>query len=117
MDKLSYALGLGIGTQLAQLGAKDLNLADFMEAVKDMLEGNESKVEQQEAQKLVSEFFQKQEEREMERAARLERARRRQERSILPKTARIRRSSRLLQDFSMRCLCRAAASSQRPLTQ
>lgn len=67
MDKLSYALGLGIGTQLAQLGANDINLSDFMEAVKDMLEGNEAKVSQQDAQKLVNEFFQKQEECEMER--------------------------------------------------
>ena len=67
MDKLSYALGMGIGTQLAQLGAKDINLNDFMAAVKDMLEGAESRVSQQDAQKLVNDFFQKQEEREMQR--------------------------------------------------
>ena len=29
MDKLSYALGLGIGRQLAQMGAKDMNIDDF----------------------------------------------------------------------------------------
>lgn len=62
MDKLSYALGLGIGTQLAQLGAQDINLGDFMLAVKDMLEGKKSQVPHSEAQKLVNEFFQKQEE-------------------------------------------------------
>lgn len=67
MDKLSYALGMGIGTQLSQLGAKDLNLGDFMMAVSDMLEGKEAQVSQQDAQKLVNDFFQKQEEREMER--------------------------------------------------
>lgn len=67
MDKLSYALGMGIGTQLAQLGAKDINLNDFMAAVKDMLEGAESRVSQQDAQKLVNDFFQKQEERERQR--------------------------------------------------
>ena len=67
MDKLSYALGMGIGTQLSQLGAKDLNLADFMMAVSDMLEGKESQVSQQDAQKLVNDFFQKQEQREIER--------------------------------------------------
>lgn len=67
MDKLSYALGMGIGTQLSQLGAKDINLADFMMAVSDMLEGKEAQVSQQDAQKLVNDFFQKQEEREMER--------------------------------------------------
>lgn len=67
MDKLSYALGLGIGTQLKQLGAQDIKVEDFMEAVKDMLAGNPSKLANDEAQKLVNDFFQKQEEREMER--------------------------------------------------
>lgn len=67
MDKLSYALGMGIGTQLCQLGAQDINLDDFMTAVKDMLEGKEARVSQQDAQKLVNEFFQKQEQREIER--------------------------------------------------
>lgn len=67
MDKLSYALGMGIGTQLSQLGAQDLNLADFMMAVKDMLDGKQPQVSQQDAQKLVNDFFQKQEQREMER--------------------------------------------------
>ncbi len=67
MDKLSYSLGMGIGTQLAQLGAQDINLNDFMAAVKDMLDGKEPQVSQQDAQKLVNEFFQKQEEREIAR--------------------------------------------------
>lgn len=67
MDKLSYALGMGIGTQLSQLGAQDINLDDFMLAVKDMLAGKEAQVSQQDAQKLVNEFFQKQEQREIER--------------------------------------------------
>ena len=67
MDKLSYALGMGIGTQLAQLGAKDINLNDFMAAIKDMLDGTEPRVSQQDAQKLLNDFFQKQEEREMAR--------------------------------------------------
>lgn len=29
MDKLSYALGLGIGRQLSQMGAEDLNIDDL----------------------------------------------------------------------------------------
>ena len=33
MDKLSYALGLGIGHQLAQMGASDLNIDDFASAI------------------------------------------------------------------------------------
>ena len=67
MDKLSYALGLGIGTQLAQLGAKDINLDDFKMAVEDMLAGKTSRLPQDEAQKIVNEFFSRQEEKEMER--------------------------------------------------
>ena len=29
MDKLSYALGLGIGQQLSQMGANDISAEDF----------------------------------------------------------------------------------------
>ena len=39
MDKVSYALGLGIGSQLADMGARDLNIDDFASAIKDMLNG------------------------------------------------------------------------------
>lgn len=62
MDKLSYALGLGIGRQLAQMGATSLSIDDFAMAIKDVLAGAELKVSDQEAQTLVQEFFRKQEE-------------------------------------------------------
>lgn len=62
MDKLSYALGIGIGTQLAQMGARDLNIDDFALAIKDVIAGENLKVNNDEAQTLVQEFFQKQEE-------------------------------------------------------
>ena len=62
MDKLSYALGLGIGRQLAQMGATDLNVDDFAAAIKDVLAGSELKVADSEAQALVQDFFRKQEE-------------------------------------------------------
>ncbi|MBR6120817.1 MAG: FKBP-type peptidyl-prolyl cis-trans isomerase [Prevotella sp.] len=61
MDKLSYALGLGIGQQLAQMGAKDLNVDDFAQSIRDVLEGHELKVSHREAQQIVQEYFQKQE--------------------------------------------------------
>ena len=57
MNKLSYALGLGIGRQLAQMGAEDLNIDDFSQAIKDILTGKEPQVSDQEAQKLVTTFF------------------------------------------------------------
>lgn len=62
MDKLSYALGLGIGRQLAQMGASELNIDDFADAIKDVIAGNKLKVSNSDAQKIVQEYFAKQEE-------------------------------------------------------
>ena len=62
MDKVSYALGLGIGQQLAQMGASELNIDDFAQAIKDVISGSELKVQHRDAQKIVQEYFQKQEE-------------------------------------------------------
>ncbi len=62
MDKLSYALGLGIGQQLRQMGLKDvLSIDDFAASITDVLQGNELKVSNTEAQDIVQSFFQKQE--------------------------------------------------------
>ena len=58
MDKLSYALGLGIGQQLAQMGAgKDLKIEDFAQSISDVLEDRELKVSHREAQQIVEEYF------------------------------------------------------------
>ena len=62
MDKLSYALGLGIGRQLAQMGASEMNIDDFTMAIRDVIEGNDLKVSNREAQTIVNDYFQKQEE-------------------------------------------------------
>ncbi|MBP5777448.1 MAG: FKBP-type peptidyl-prolyl cis-trans isomerase [Prevotella sp.] len=62
MDKLSYALGLGIGQQLSQMGAENISAEDFAQAIKDVLEGNELKVSHREAQSIVQDYFKKQEE-------------------------------------------------------
>lgn len=69
MNKLSYALGLGIGHQLAQMGAEDLNIDDFSQAIKDILTGKEPQVSDQEAQKLVTTFFEEQEAKQRAAAA------------------------------------------------
>lgn len=61
MDKLSYALGIGIGSQLAGMGAKELNIDDFAQAIKDVISGSQLKVDNVEAQTLVQNFFQEQE--------------------------------------------------------
>ena len=62
MDKVSYALGIGIGHQLANMGGQELNIDDFAQAVKDVLGGKELKIKSSEAQKIVQEFFVAQEE-------------------------------------------------------
>ena len=61
MDQVSYALGLGIGQQLAQMGAEELNIDDFAQAIKDVISGNELKVQHRDAQRIVQEYFAKQE--------------------------------------------------------
>jgi len=62
MDKLSYALGLGIGQQLKQMGLKGtLVIDDFAQSIIDVLEDNELKVKNSDAQQIVNSFFQEQE--------------------------------------------------------
>ena len=61
MDKISYALGIGIGRQLAQMGASKLNIDDFAQAIKDIISNGDLKVSDQEAQELVQNFFAEQE--------------------------------------------------------
>lgn len=59
MDKLSYALGLGIGQQLKQMGLKDsLVIDDFAASITDVLNDNDLKVSHQEGQAIVNAFFQ-----------------------------------------------------------
>ena len=61
MDKVSYALGLGIGQQLSQMGASELNIDDFAQAIKDVIAGAELKVQHREAQQIVQNYFAEQE--------------------------------------------------------
>ena len=68
MDQISYALGLNIGQQLAQMGAEELNADDFAAAVKDVLAGREPKISQQEARNLIQQFVEKQEEKQRKAA-------------------------------------------------
>lgn len=69
MDKVSYALGLGIGRQLSQMGAGELNIDDFALAIKDVIAGEKLKVSDSEAQTIVQDFFKKQEEKQRAAAA------------------------------------------------
>ena len=69
MDKLSYALGIGIGSQLAGMGAKGLDIDDFAQAIKDVISGTPLKVNNAEAQSLVQAFFKEQEDKQRAAAA------------------------------------------------
>lgn len=69
MDKISYALGMGIGRQLADMGADELNIDDFAKAIKDVIGGAELEISDSEAQGIVQQFFQKQEMKQRSQAA------------------------------------------------
>jgi FKBP-type peptidyl-prolyl cis-trans isomerase FklB len=73
MDKVSYALGLNIGKQLAQMGAEGLNIDDFAQAIKDVLAGNEQ-MTVAESQKVVNQFFQEAEAKQRAKAAEMGKA-------------------------------------------
>lgn len=61
MDKVSYALGLGIGQQLKSMGANELCIDDFALAIKDILDNKEPAVSNREAQQIVTAYFQEKE--------------------------------------------------------
>lgn len=57
MDKFSYAIGLGIGQNLLGMGAKGIVVDDFAQAIKDVLEGNQTVISHTEAREIVNKFF------------------------------------------------------------
>lgn len=57
MDKFSYAIGLGIGQNLLSMGAKDIEVKDFAQAIEDVLKGNKTEISHTEAREIVNKFF------------------------------------------------------------
>ena len=57
MDKVSYALGLGIGHQLKGMGGDKLIIDDFAKAIKDVISGAEPEIGMKEAQVIVNTFL------------------------------------------------------------
>ncbi len=57
MEKISYALGLSIGGSLKQSGVEELDSALFTEAVLAVMNGGEVKIQPEEANKTLQEFF------------------------------------------------------------
>ena len=57
MDKFSYAIGLGIGQNLLSMGARNIEVNDFAQAIKDVLEGNQTAISHTEAREIVNKYF------------------------------------------------------------
>ena len=57
MDKFSYAIGLGIGQNLLSMGARNIEVNDFAQAIKDVLEGNQTAISHTEAREIVNKLF------------------------------------------------------------
>lgn len=62
MEKLSYALGMVIGHNLKGMGVNNLSQDDFGKAMNDVLTNQTTSLTDQEAQKIVGDFLQKQQE-------------------------------------------------------
>ena len=57
MDKFSYAIGLGIGQNLLSIGSRGIAVDDFAQAIKDVLEGNQTAISHTEARDIVNKYF------------------------------------------------------------
>lgn len=68
MNKISYALGLGIAQQLKSMGIEDFSVEDFSQSVSDILSGKTPAMTSREAQELLSEYFQKQQKEQAQKA-------------------------------------------------
>ena len=60
MEKISYALGLSLGHSLLNSGINKMDYNQLMNGIKDVLEGNKPAMSTQEAQQVISNFFEEQ---------------------------------------------------------
>ena len=68
MNKISYALGLGIAQQLKSMGIEDFSVEDFSQSVSDVLADKTPAMTNREAQELLNDYFQKKQKEEAEKA-------------------------------------------------
>lgn len=57
MDKISYALGLGIGQQLKSMNIDNFSIEDFTQSITDVMADAEPKMSAREAQIMLNEYF------------------------------------------------------------
>ena len=68
MDKISYALGLSLGSNLLNSGVNKLNIEKLSKAIEDLMERNELEMTFEEAQQEINDYFQKLQEKASEAA-------------------------------------------------
>ena len=59
VDKISYALGLGIGQQIKSMNIENFSIEDFAKSITDVIEGKETAFSSREAQMMLQEYFTK----------------------------------------------------------
>ena len=57
MNKISYALGLGIGQQLKSMNIENFSVEDFTRSIMDVMEGKEPAMSAREAQQMLNDYF------------------------------------------------------------
>ncbi len=68
MNKISYALGLGIAQQLKSMDIEDFSVEDFSQSVSDVLAGKTPAMTSREAQELLNTYFQKKQKEQAQKA-------------------------------------------------
>ena len=66
MEKISYALGLGIGQQLKSMNIENFDIKEFSRSIEDVMAGRDTDMTTREAQVMLSEYFQKKEKEQAE---------------------------------------------------
>ena len=59
MDKVSYALGLSIGNNFQSSGIKQLQVADFVKGLEDILGEKQPAISYEEAKQVINDYFMK----------------------------------------------------------
>lgn len=62
MDKLSYALGMSMAANFLNSGLKNINVASFMKAFKEVMNNESTDLSYQDANRLIQEYFSKKQE-------------------------------------------------------
>lgn len=57
MNKISYALGLGIGQQIKSMNIADFSIEDFTRSIADVMQGKDTAMTAREAQEMLNEYF------------------------------------------------------------